>query len=479
MKEKRQMLNKLKIAILILCASLVLTACSDYEQEGLDDEEPLDSSIETEQTGDFETSPDDTIEKENTPQDTSKDKDDMVDLIVYPKDQVVDVNIDIDPSLYSTLLQNAEAEEYYQCDITYNGYTLYDVAIRTKGNSSLRDVVKANDDRFSYNIDLNYYENQDLYGIDKLILNNLYQDPSMMAEYITYDALQSLDTNASRSSFVALSINGEYYGLYLSVEHVGNEFLDHYFGNSDGEMYKPDVGLGANLDYIKDNTNYSALINENSDDLSNESIIELMKAIEANENIEDYFNVDGYLKYLAVSTYTVNLDSYQGGAYHNYYLYNNQGQYEWIAWDLNMAFNGFPKPSLSDAEAISFLIDEPTIGAVSNYPLIESILSNEDYLLLYHQYLDELINGYFSLDTFEDKILELDTLISSYVRSDTNSFYSYAQYQNALYSESSTAYGLLYFVQERSANVLQQLSNEIPSTNNGQGNKESSTHHRP
>jgi spore coat protein CotH len=394
----------------------------------------------------------------------------MVDEVVYPHDEVIEVNIDINTQSYQLLIENAMDEEYYLCDITYNGYTLNDVAIRAKGNSSLRDVYNSGGDRFSYNIDLNYYEDQDLFGIDKLILNNLFKDPTMMVEYLTYEALDSLDVASSRTTFVALSINDEYYGLYLSVEHVSNEFLDANFGNSDGEQYKPDIGVGANLNYISDYTDYSALVDENSDDLTNEAIIELMERIESGENLEEVFNVESFLKYLAVSTYTVSLDGYQGGMFHNYYLYNNDGVFEWIAWDLNMAFNGFIGIPLTDEAATEYLINEPVVNSMSDYPLIESILDNETYLEQYHTYLQELIDGYFDYDTFYNRIIEVEELIGEFVESDTNSFFSYTEFQTAVFTTLGSSYSILQFVEERTVNVENQLSGLIPSTNNGQGN---------
>jgi len=407
----------------------------------------------------------------NAASNNNKVENKMVAEVVYPVDEVLEVNIEISAENYQDLQINAMDEEYYTCTITYNGYTLSNVAIRTKGNSSLRDVYTSGGDRFSYNIDLNYYEDQDLFGIDKIILNNLFMDPTMIAEYLTYEALDSLDTVSSRTTFVALSINDEYYGLYLSVEQVGNEFLDTSFGNSDGELYKPDSGFGSSLDYISDTTNYSGLVNKNTDDLSNEAIIELLEKIDSGEDLTGIFNVDSYLKYLAVSTYTVNLDSYQSGMYHNYYLYNNNGVFEWIAWDLNMSFNGFPGVRLTDFEAAQYLIDEPVVNGMSNYPLIESILSNETYLELYHSYLNELLEGYFDYDTFQERVVEISDLINEYVENDSNSFYSYSAYQSALFTSSSSSYSILEFVEKRNANIEAQLSGEIPSTNNGLGNE--------
>lgn len=407
----------------------------------------------------------------NTSQDTSSDEDLMVSQVVYPHDEVVEVNIEIDLDTYDTLIENAMDEEYYNCNITYNDYTLYNVAIRTKGNSSLRDVAYSGGNRFSFNVDLNYYEDQDLYGIDKLILNNIYKDPSYMAEYVTYEALDYLDTVSSRTTYVSLSINGEYFGLYLSVEQVGNEFLDLNFDYDEGQLYKPDIGTGANLEYISDTAYYSALVDTNNDETNNEAIINLMKSLSMEENIENFLDVDSYLKYLAVSTYTVNLDSYQGGVSHNYYLYNNQGTFEWIGWDFNMAFNGFPMINLTDEEAIGYLIDEPTMGSLSDYALTNAVFSNEEYLNAYHEYLQMLVDGYFNTETFNSRVDEIYGMIKEYVETDPSTSYTYDEFEEAISGNYQNYYSITQFVNLRTSNVQAQLSGEITSTNNGEGNE--------
>lgn len=398
----------------------------------------------------------------------------MVDEVVYPHDEVVTVNIEISSSDYNDMILNALDEEYYVADITYNGYTLSNVAIRTKGNSSLRDVAMDGDDRFSFNVDLNYYIDQDLFGIDKLILNNLFMDPTMMAEYITYEAFDSLDAVSSRTTYTALYINDEYYGLYLSVESVSNEFLDANYGDSLGELYKPEMGKGSDLDYISSNgDDYTGLINENTEDDSNDAIAQLIEAIDTGENIDDIFNVDSFLKYLAISTYTIHLDTYQSGMFHNYYLYNDDGVFQWIPWDLNMTFNGFPGAKMTDEAATEFLIDEPVVGNMSQYPLVETILKDEEYLAQYHVYLVELMENYFDEDTFEERVLEIYTMIDDYVKTDSNSFYTYTEFTNSLFVENNTTYSLMQFVEARNENIIDQLSGLIPSTNNGLGNETS------
>ena len=400
---------------------------------------------------------------------------DLSDDIVFPHDEVIDVNIVITDEDYQYLLDNAMDEVYVNADITYNGYTLSNVAIRAKGNSSLRDVYNAGGDRFSFKVDLNYYiDGQDLFGIDKLNLNNLFMDPSMMAEYIGYEMFDSLDAISSRTTFAALYINGEYYGLYLSVENIDSEFLEDNFDDSEGYLYKPEMGTGADLSYVSDDpTDYTGLFPTNYDDYTNDSILELITAIENGDELDEIFDVDQFLKYLAISTYTVHMDSYQGGMFHNYYLYNNDGVYEWLPWDLNMTFNGFPGFSLSDELATQMIIDEPTSSALSNYPIIESVLANEEYLETYHEYLQELIDNYADEDTFNDRVLEIYQMINNYVANDSNSFYSYTEFENALFADTTSS--LTGYIEARNESVESQLAGLTESTNDGLGAISAST----
>jgi len=403
-----------------------------------------------------------------------------IDALIYPHDEVIQVNIDIEEEQYIDLIATATDEVYHPCNITYNGYTLNNVAIRAKGNSSLRDVARSGGTRFSYNVDLNYYEDQDLFGLDKLILNNLYMDPTMMAEYTAYEAMDSLGVISSKTTYIALFINELYYGLYLSVEHVGNEMLDDRFGNSDGEFYKPEPSGGptsyyggASLLYVSDSFDYTSLIDKFNDSniTDNSAIIHLMKKLSLQTDIELVFDNVQFLKYLAVSTYTVNLDSYQGGVYHNYYLYNNDGIFVWIPWDLNMAYNGFPAYRFSDTVATTFLIDEPVINQMSNYPLVDALLSSSSNIELYHGYLQQLIDNYYQIDSFTNRVNEIRELIDYYVVNDPNGFYTYTEFTQAISSTSSTNDSILQFVLSRNENVQNQLSGLIPSTNNRNGNE--------
>lgn len=147
--------------------------------------------------------------------------------------------------------------------------------------------------------------------------------------------------------------------------------------------------------------------------------------------IEKVLDVDEVLRYLAVSTVLVHLDNYTGQFGHNYYLYEVDGKFAIIPWDLNMAFGTF-NSGLDRQGIINLLIDEPTAGPPTDRPLVSRLLSVPSYREAYHGYLTELINGPFSYEVMEAKIDGLANLIRPYVQADTLKFSSTNDFERSL-----------------------------------------------
>ncbi|MFA9399147.1 MAG: hypothetical protein ACERKV_12905 [Clostridiaceae bacterium] len=61
-------------------------------------------------------------------------------------------------------------------------------------------------------------------------------------------------------------------------------------------------------------------------------------------------------------------------------------------------------------------------------------------------------------------------MIKDYVEEDSTAFYSYQDFETALFQDQGNSLSLTSFIEKRVENVTQQLSGKIPSTNNGQGN---------
>jgi hypothetical protein len=133
----------------------------------------------------------------------------------------------------------------------------------------------------------------------------------------------------------------------------------------------------------------------------------------------------------------VHLDNYIALG-HNYYLYENKGKFVILPWDLNMAFGTF-NYGLSTEQLINYYIDEPSGGPMETRPLIDRLLSYPPYLEKYHGYLEELLDGPFSVEVMEARINELADLIRPYVQADETKFFSNRQFESGIYQEISSS----------------------------------------
>lgn len=155
--------------------------------------------------------------------------------------------LDITMDDWDSLIDNATSEEYYVADVTIDGEAFSNVGIRAKGNTSLSTVAALDSDRYSFKIEFDHYdESKSYHGLDKLSLNNLIQDSTMMKDYLTYSMMNAFGVDSSLCSYVYITVNGEDWGLYLAVEGVEEAFLERNYGSDYGNLYKPDSsGFGG------------------------------------------------------------------------------------------------------------------------------------------------------------------------------------------------------------------------------------------
>ena len=166
--------------------------------------------------------------------------------------------IDIVMNDWDEFIANATSEEYYTAAMVIDGEAYKNVGIRGKGNTSLSTVSSMDSDRYSFKVEFDHYDNSITYhGLDKLSLNNLIQDTTMMKDYLTYTMMNEFGAAAPLCSFVYITVNGEDWGLYLAVEGLEDGFLERNYGTNYGELYKPDSmsfggGRGNGKDFNMD-----------------------------------------------------------------------------------------------------------------------------------------------------------------------------------------------------------------------------------
>ncbi len=131
--------------------------------------------------------------------------------------------------------------------------------------------------------------------------------------------------------FCDVYINDELFGVYLAVQPVDETLLSAWFEDGTGDLYKPE---GINT--------YTGMIEKtNVDKDGEEALVNMLNVLNNGGDLAEVLNVDMILRYLAVDTAIINLDSYVGGMFHNYFLYGEDGEYMIIPWDLNETFMPF------------------------------------------------------------------------------------------------------------------------------------------
>ena len=426
--------------------------------------------------------------------------------------------IDIVMDDWDDFIENCEDEEYSSCSLVIDNEAYKNVAIRAKGNTSLTQVSSYGNDRYSFKIEFDHYDStKTYYGLDKLCLNNIIQDNTYMKDYLAYQMMADMGVASPLCSYVYITVNGEDWGLYLAVEAVADSFLARNYGNSSGELYKPDSssmggGRGNGEDFRMDEDNDDTVTNDNNvgmngsqpgmndnqpgmdgggttgnddvllkyidddpdsypnifdnaktdvSDSDKERLIASLKNLSEGTDIEDTVDMATVIKYFVVHNFLLNFDSYTGSMIHNYYLYEDDGTLQMIPWDYNLSFGGFQN-SGDATSLVNYPIDTPVSGgSIEDRPMLAWIFANEEYTELYHQYFKEFISEYFDSGYFEEMIDNVTELISPYVENDPTSFCTYEEFQAGVAT-------LKEFCLLRAESITRQLEGTIASTSDTQ-----------
>jgi hypothetical protein len=197
------------------------------------------------------------------------------------------------------------------------------------------------------------------------------------------------------------------------VEIPGKEMPAANFGDGRGNLYKPD-GEGAKLVSF-DARAFEKKTNEGSDFKDVEALFAAVSGPRLDPaawraRLDQAFDTDGFLRWLAVNTTMTNWDTY-GMLAHNFYLYGNPrnaGRLSWIPWDHNESFKpGFwpfvyaPSPELRE------------IGP--QWPLIRTLLDDPTYRAAYYRHMRAFLAGPFARDAVLARLRAEHALVAPFV----------------------------------------------------------------
>lgn len=248
---------------------------------------------------------------------------------------------------WAELKATFQENTFYPADVTWNGTTVHNVGIRSRGLGSRSPVKPGLLLRFD-----RYATGQTFLGQSSLVLDNLTQDPSAMKEVLAMQLFRRVGLQAPREAFVRLYVNNVYLGLYAAVEDVAAPYLQRNLGDSSGTLYEYDWTFTYNFDYLGSNLDnyriFKAQTNTTRSTFDLYSPIESMVRI-ANEAADDsfesaiapYLDLQAFARHIAIENFISDDDGLIGfWGMNNFFLYRREGQsrFQIIPWDKDYTF---------------------------------------------------------------------------------------------------------------------------------------------
>ncbi len=346
-----------------------------------------------------------------------------------------------------------EKPRWVTTTIEFEGNTWTNVGVRYKGNSSLRGGWSSGSLKLPFKLDFDEFEdeypeihNQRFYGFKQLSLANNFSENAFMRDTISYELLAEAGLVAAATAPYEIILDyGEgpvSLGLYTMIEVIDDTVIERHFGHDSGNIYEGD-GPAASLAAGAFDQIETSFQKENNKQTADWGDIEALYEVLHSEartadpeawraELESIFDVDTFLKWLALSAVIQHWDTY-GAMPHNYYLYNDPhtGRLTWISWDHNMVLGGMGglmggppagagggaaagmgRPGGGMGGRMNVSLDRAEVG--DNWPLIRFLLDEPAYYDRYVGYLKEISTEVFDPDRLAGRIQAQAELLAPY-----------------------------------------------------------------
>ena len=300
---------------------------------------------------------------------------------VFDQAQVKTYNLLIRQNDLNKLNNDPAKEEYVPAALVFEGDTISPIGVRYKGSiGAYVGCVSGTDwskpsgyktcTKLSIQFKINWENRKErFYDLNKLQFHAQNYDKSQLRERLGYWLFNQMGVPAPRAVHARLLINGEFSGLYGLVEEVDNRFVDYFYKNGKGNVYKEVWPIQSNGVVQKDQAFIDALkTNEgpNADiSLMKTFADAVAKSTEANRKavVTQYMDIKSIMAYIVVDRgirhddgpFHWYCDNNGGCGSHNFYWFEDQknGKMHLIPWDLDGAFehiirNSNPVTPLAD-----------------------------------------------------------------------------------------------------------------------------------
>jgi spore coat protein H len=358
------------------------------------------------------------------------------------------------------------------------GQTFKNVGLRYKGGGS--HMMSMRQTKRNLKVDLDRYSaDQRFHGLKALNLNAGAADPTRLREALAFAVYRDAGVPTPRTAFaeVTLTVPGKFdkelLGTYTLIEQVDKNFLKDHFKTTDGVLMKPEVKFGnmrGPLGYLGDDwAPYKDILQPKHEPTKKEAerIIAFLKLLnrgtddQFRKEIESYLDVDEFLRFLAVTSMLVNLDSFFTGGHNAYiYLHPETNKLIFIPWDLDLSFGGFFLMGQPDQQADTSLT-HPFPG---EHKLVDRVLGVKEFSDRYQKILKELAATCFSKEKLLANLEALEKATKEPLARETKAVAARKENNNNMFAAFASSTNLKSFIEKRSVAVAAQLEGKSKGT---------------
>ncbi len=257
---------------------------------------------------------------------------------------------------WSKLKSAFQENTYYPADVVWNGQTVRNVGIRSRGlgsRSGSKPGLRVDFDRYS--------SSQTFLGLKSFVLDNLTQDQSGVKETVAMRFFARMGIPAPRETHTRVYVNGNYFGLYALVESVDKTMMGRVFGSigddvqNDGYLFEYNYVIGSpwrfgyeGADLAAYKQRFAIKTNESKSDSTIwgplEELVRLVNTTPSasfEQVVGASLDLAAFVRYLAAQNFIAQNDGFNGyDGMNNFYFYRleNSAKHVFIAWDEDNAF---------------------------------------------------------------------------------------------------------------------------------------------
>jgi spore coat protein CotH len=346
---------------------------------------------------------------------------------LFNPDVVQEIRLSINSRDLRELHERYQENTYYTADLSWQGLRVRNVGVRSRGTGS-RNPIK-----LGLRVDFDRYTTaQTFLGLRSLILDNNWQDPSLLAERAAMAFFDRAGQPAPRESYCRLYINNVFQGLYSIVESIDAPFLERVYDSDQGYLLRFDYQAAWHGEYLGDDLAvYKPFFEPETHEL--EADVMLYAPIrdlfrEANgpddavwrERVEQFIDLRQLVRHVAIESFLSEDDGFIGAfGMNNFYLYRPAGSsiHRVLPWDKDNTFAD---------------VNRSIFARTNENVLVDRALGSSDLRALYLDVLEGCARSAADGDWLANQIERLAALASGPAGEDTLKQFSTEAFQEAV-----------------------------------------------